>query len=167
MKDRMTTILNLMTASSHAAVEKAKAEGGIAPGITGFAESGDDAFFLHTRFSDFGHRTRLTFESSAGNDLIWIRLTHLFGYLDFSEGADPNQLVGLLRENAEAAAYLAIGVIDKVPYVTLNNHGSYLATWSDEDIAKALLDQLSRIIINLLFGLQFLVGELGVNQVRP
>jgi len=37
----------------------------------------------------------------------------------------------------EKAAYLSAAVVDGVPYVSLNNHGSYLAKWNDQDIAQA------------------------------
>jgi hypothetical protein len=162
MKDRMATILGMVKANSQAAVETAKAEGGVRPGISNFAETGDDGFVLETVFSHWGHQTRLVYEVSAGGEFIWIRLTHLFGVIDMREGADVNKIFGLLCENSESAAYLAAAIIDELPYVSLNNHGSYLAKWSNEDIAQVLLDQLSRIIMGLLFSSPKLINELGI-----
>ena len=112
--------------------ENSKAEGGVSPGITNFAETGEDGFLLETGFSHWGHQTRLVYEESAGGEFIWIRLTHRCGFLDFREGVDVIKLFGLLGENSETAAYFAAKVDDGVPYVTLNNHGTYLAKWSNE-----------------------------------
>src|SRR5262245_57790390 len=106
MKDRMATILGMIKASTQAIVENSKAEGAVRPGITNFAETGDDGFVLETAFSHWGHQTRLAYEVSAGGEFIWIRLTHLFGVIDTRDGADVNKIFGLLCENSESAAYL-------------------------------------------------------------
>jgi len=162
MKERMATILGMIKANTQATVEKARAEGRIHPGITNFAETEDDGYVLETVFSSWGHKTRLAYEMSAGGEFVWIRLTHLFGVIDMREGVDVKKLFGLLCENSESAAYLAAAIVDELPYVSLNNHGSYLAKWSNEDIAQVLLDQLSRIILGLLFSSTKLMNELGI-----
>jgi hypothetical protein len=162
MKERISAVLRLIQEKTHEAVEKSQTEGGINPGINGFAESGEGAFVLRTRYSDFGHQTRLDFESPGG-DLVWLRLTHIFGFLDFENRTNAGHVAQLLAQNADASAFLAIAVLDGIPYVTLNTHGTYFSRWSDEEIAASLSDQLERIHYALLFNLQF--TEFGVVPV--
>jgi hypothetical protein len=112
--------------------------------------------------------TQLKFETSAGGALIWITIMHMFGYLDLEGGIDAGQLFGLLTENGEASSYIGVRVANNnVPYVSMNSFGSYLAKWTDEDIAEALSDQLSRVIMALLFGYPQFVKNYGVREVRP
>lgn len=166
MKERIAAILRRIQDDTHEAVEQSQAEGGINPGITGFAEAGESGFALRTRWSDFGHQTRLDFESPGG-ELIWLRLTHLFGFLDFENRTTAGHLLGLLAQNVEASAFLAVATVNDIPYVTLNTHGTYFSRWSDEEIAAALSDQMQRLHWTMLLGLQSYVTELGVIQVSP
>jgi hypothetical protein len=166
MKERISAVLRLIQKNTHEAVEQSQTDGGINPGINGFAEMGEGVFVLRTRWSDFGHQTRLDFESPGG-ELIWLRLTHTFGFLDFENRTNAGHVAQLFAQNATASAFLAIAVLEGTPYVTLNTHGSYFLRWSDEEIAASLSDQLQRLHWTLLLNLQSYVTELGVVQVSP
>lgn len=141
MRDRMFNILNLI-----------KAKGSC---IEDFQEdSRDGSFELKTPFSKYDHRTWLKYELTDDGEKVRMELTHLFGYLDFSGGADPSDLLHLFSMNIPSfqgtSAYLGVKLMNDNFFASLNAAPIFSAKSSDADIAGALWTQLFDLIMGLV-----------------
>ncbi len=123
------------------------------PIISDFQEEDASSFKLKTQHAEYDHQTWLKYELS--NDKIRMEITHLFGYLDFENGVDPNQLLQILSMNIpsfqNSSAYIGVRNMDGTFFVSLNISPVFLSKWSDEDIAEALFTQLFDLTMGLIF----------------
>jgi len=164
MKDRIATILSLVTSQTKWGVDSARPKKSVFPGIGGFTDAGEDAFILQTNYSDYGQQTRLEFEEGY---VFFIRLIHFFGIFHPQQLPSSQQLIDLLIRNGKSDSHVGAKLIDGTYYATLHSTGYYHEEETDENLAELFQTQLNRVIMDLIIDLPKMIRQLGVHPFQP
>jgi len=123
-------------------------------GVNGFEKTDNNTFVMHTIYSDWGHRTQLTYDKY--DDIIKIELTHIFGYLDFSAATNMSELLRPLVMNSSSknkqGVFLAGEPEGNRLLLSLRDSHEYFAKWDDEDIAQLLVSKFVSIGASFMLG---------------
>lgn len=149
MRDRIFRILNILKDTE-------------TDWVSDFKEEDNRSFELITPYSEHEHRTWLEYEPTQDGEIVRMRLTHLFGYLNLEDSSDSNELIvlsnqlfDLLKENNPqyrgSSAYLGLAYRDGYYFVSLHAAPIFLTKWDDDEIAEVLNMQVFDLIMSLAF----------------
>ena len=149
MQERIKNILNQVISRGH-------------PFLKGIQREDNQSFELKTVWSEHDHRTWLEYELLNDNQMVTIKIAHLFGHLELNQNMNAEymfelnkQLLSLMRMNVNSfqtsSAYLGIRYMEPHFFASLHDTLIFLSKWQDEDIAEALYGFFFQLNMGLIF----------------
>jgi len=128
------------------------------PFLKGFQVEDNRSLELKTAWSEYDHRTWLEYELLNDNQMVTIKIAHIFGHLEFKPNMSAEdmselnkQLLNLLRMNVKSfqtsSAYLGIRYMEPNFFASLHNTLIFLSKWQDEDIFSGELIEMDGLTL--------------------
>lgn len=103
-------------------------------------EIDENRIYVETPLTKHRHKTYITFEVS--DDVLRLDFKHTFGMLDVASHGEFEDVAAILLDNNGtfhmSSAYLAIELIDSLPYTSLQTYRTFLTKWPPEEIADQI-----------------------------